>query len=395
MARGKFTVVIAGAGVAGLEAMLALRALAGDRLDIVLLAPGPDFSYRPLSVAEPFGLGKAHRFDLETIVHTVNAELQPGALASVDADRRVLRTSHGLELGYDALLVAAGGQPREALPGALTFRGQDDVAAMRALLRDAIAGHIEHVVFAASAGVTWSLPLYELALLTAAYLAGGSVEDVELTLATHEERPLGVFGAAASTAVEKLLTSRDIALRTSCHPVSFRLGALELAPGKSILADRVVALPRLTVQRFGGLPQSPDGFLATDPLGRVDEIEAVYAAGDVTAFPVKQGGIAAQQAEAAAHSIAAAAGANVEPKPFRPVLRGLLLTGGIPRYLRVEIAGGHGETSTETTEALWWPPSKIVGRYLAPFLAEHAGLADQVKPPPGVEALPVVVDLTR
>jgi CBS domain-containing protein len=100
----------------------------------------------------------------------------------------------------------------------------------------------------------------------------------------------------------------------------------------------------------------------------------VYAAGDITTFSVKQGGIAAQQAETAARSIAAVAGADVVPRPFRPVLRGLLLTGDGPRYLRGELVGVAGETSEASPEPLWWPPAKIVGRYLAPFLARVADL---------------------
>jgi CBS domain-containing protein len=100
----------------------------------------------------------------------------------------------------------------------------------------------------------------------------------------------------------------------------------------------------------------------------------VYAAGDITSFPVKQGGIAAQQAEVAATSIASSAGADVEPRTFRPVLRGVLLTGDAPRYLRREITGGFGETSAVATEPLWWPPAKIVGRHLAPFLGAFAGV---------------------
>jgi CBS domain-containing protein len=108
----------------------------------------------------------------------------------------------------------------------------------------------------------------------------------------------------------------------------------------------------------------------------------VYAAGDVTSFPVKQGGIAAQQAEVAATSIAIAAGADVEPRAFRPVLRGVLLTGGAPQYMRREITGGFGETSAVATEPLWWPPAKIVGHYLAPFLGAFAG----VEAPPAAAA---------
>ena len=51
----RMRVLIAGGGVAALEAMLALRALAADRVSVVLVAPDREFVYRPLAVAEPFG----------------------------------------------------------------------------------------------------------------------------------------------------------------------------------------------------------------------------------------------------------------------------------------------------------------------------------------------------
>jgi sulfide:quinone oxidoreductase len=91
----------------------------------------------------------------------------------------------------------------------------------------------------------------------------------------------------------------------------------------------------------------------------------------VTTFPVKQGGIATQQADAAAEAIAAELAADVEARPFDPVLRGVLWTGGQPRYLYGRLTGGHGETSTFSDTPPWTEPEqKIVGRYLTPFLAE-------------------------
>jgi sulfide:quinone oxidoreductase len=106
---------------------------------------------------------------------------------------------------------------------------------------------------------------------------------------------------------------------------------------------------------------------------RVGSEPDVYAAGDATQFPLKQGGIAAQQADVAATDIALRAGSTVEPTPFRPVLRGLLLTGMAARFLRAE--PGTAASSIDT-EPLWWPPAKIVGRYLAPFLASKLGLSE-------------------
>ena len=155
---------------------------------------------------------------------------------------------------------------------------------------------------------------------------------------------------------------------------------LLLAGGETVAADGVVALPVLAGPRVPGLPADAEGFIPVNAHGRVAGLEGVYAAGDATAFPVKQGGLATQQADAVAESIGAAVGAVQRPAPFRPVLRGLLLTGGAPLYLRAElstqgdvlrthgatIAGPRGETSTR---ALWWPPAKVAGRYLGPYLS--------------------------
>ena len=209
---------------------------------------------------------------------------------------------------------------------------------------------------------------------------------------TPEDAPLGLFGAEASAAVERMLEERGVALHAGRFPIAVRADTLELAPSGSIPAERVVALPQLHGRPIDGVPCDADGFLPTDLHGRVRGIDDVFAAGDVTAFPVKQGGIAAQQAGAVAEAIAARAGADITPRAFRPVLRGLLLTGSAPAYLRAELAGGAGDTSAARSEPLWWPPGKIVGHYLAPFLADHAGMI--LSPPTRADAVPVEVDLT-
>jgi sulfide:quinone oxidoreductase len=387
--RGPLRVLIAGGGVAALEAMLALRALAEERVGLELLTPSDYFHYRPLAVAEPFGLGEAVSFPLREAAARCDAELSIGSLTSVEPGRKLAGTSWNDEIDYDVLLVACGALPRPALHGALTFRGREDVEAFGRILTAAEAGDVGRLAFAVPGGVVWPLPLYELALLTAARLEG---RDVELVLVTPEEAPLELFGQTASSAIEDLLGSRGIELRTGTYPAAFEAGRLELLPGESTRADAVVALPRLEGPRIEGLPRDADGFVLADPNGSVTGLADVFAAGDVTAFPVKQGGIAAQQADAAATSIAALAGAPVEPQPFEPVLRGLLLTGAIPSYLRADLQGGRGETSTISPEPLWWPPSKIAGRYLAPFLAGYE-LDVSTAPPEGPGVVPVEVDL--
>jgi sulfide:quinone oxidoreductase len=370
-------VLIAGGGVAALEAVLALRALAEERVEIGLLAPEPEFVYRPMAVAEAFGRGRVERYALEEIATDQGITLQVGRLASVDPDRHVARTGERAELGYEILLVACGARPQEGLHGAMTF-GRDGSGNLSRLLAEMETGDVKRLVFAVRGGASWSLPLYELALLTAAHLRDHGIADAELVLATHEEAPLGVFGAKASEAMRDLLESNGIAVVTGRHPVAVVGSVLVATPGGDIPADRVITLPRLTGPFVSGLPRSADGFIPTDAHGRVIGVSDVYGAGDATAFPVKQGGIATQQADAAAESIAARAGADITPAPFEPILRGLLFTGTTPSYLRAKLGGGHGDTSQVGEEALWWPPAKIAGRYLGPYLAARTGL----EPPP-------------
>ncbi len=382
-------VLIAGGGVAALEATLALRALAERRVAITLVAPESDFVYRPLAVAEPFRVGEVERFPLRPLVEAAGAELRQGRVAAVDPDRRLVVTAEQEELPYEVLLLALGAVPREALPGALTFRGPEDGPALAALLERAVDGELRSFVFALPAGVSWPLPLYELALLTGSYLTDRGTMGIELTLVTPEEAPLGLFGTRASEAIGELLEARGIGLQLRATPVSFEEGLLRLAPEGQIKTAAVVALPRLEGPRLAGIPCDPNGFVPTDEHGRVGSEVDVYAAGDLTQFPLKQGGIATQQADAAAASIAAQMGADVEPAPFKPVLRGLLLTGMVPRYLRAEVGTAD---SVADTEALWWPPAKIVGRYLAPFLAQRLGLPE-TPPRTGADDVSIEVEL--
>ncbi|MGZ4399070.1 MAG: CBS domain-containing protein [Gaiellaceae bacterium] len=387
---GPAHVLIAGGGVAALEATLALRALAEERIEVELLAPEPLFWYRPLAVAEPFQLGAVRHFELSELAAAAGAIFSPGALASVDAGRRLAYTAAGAVIPYDALLLACGAVPGPAVPGALTFRGPADTEKIEHLLAELEQGDVRRLVFAVPSGAVWALPIYELALMTAAWLAARSVAGVELALVTPEEEPLSIFGRNASDSVRQLLDESGVAVHCALRPAEFRDGELLLAPDGAILADRVVALPRLHGQRLDGIPQTVDGFVPVDPYGRVVGVSGLYAAGDVTSFPVKQGGIAAQQAESAAHAIAVEAGADVKPLRFRPVLRGFLLTGTEPRYLRHELQTGVG---TVSPDPLWWPPAKIVGRYLAPFLAAFVGVetGHELLPRPGM--VPVHVEL--
>jgi sulfide:quinone oxidoreductase len=362
-------VLIAGGGPAAAELLLALHDLAHERVKATVLAPSRELVYWPLSVVEPFGGSPCRRFNLARIARDGGGRHQLGALAAVSPLRRRAFLRDGSQLEYDALVVACGASARPTLPGALTFGGATERRRFQQLLNQIERGKLRRIVFAVPGGVAWALPLYELALITAARCRARGIRRVEIVLVTPEDAPLTIFGRPASRAVASLLADAGIAIRTAVYPARFEDGELSMTPGGRMPADAVVALPRLEGPRLVGLPQDGNGFIPVDPHGRVEGVEDAYAAGDVTAFPVKQGGIATQQADAAAEALAEAAGAEVVARPFRPVLRAVLLTGGRPLYLRAELRGGLGEASGADLEPLWWPPGKIAGRYLSSYLA--------------------------
>ena len=377
-------VLIAGGGVAAIEALLALRHLVGEQVSIQLLAPDHVFFHRPSSVARPFGLGGPAQLDLATLARDHKAQLWHARLEGVDPARRVALIAGGEAAPYDVLIVAVGTNQRPAVPGAITFAGPGQAAEVAALLDAVERGESRRLVFAVPAGATWSLPIYELAMMAAVDLRDRGARNATLSLVTPEDEPLRIFGAAAGAALREMLDARGVALLTNTRPLTVREGLLDVEPGPPLRADAVVSLPALDGPALDGLPADPRGFIPTDAYGRVPGVAGVYAAGDATTFPVKQGGLATQQADAVAEAVAADLGLGPDPSPFRPVMRGLLLTGGAPLYLRAQLTGDEAPTSRAlrgevSSRALWWPPGKVAGRYLAPYLgtARPVGLSDE------------------
>jgi sulfide:quinone oxidoreductase len=200
--------------------------------------------------------------------------------------------------------------------------------------------------------------------------AGRISRAARLMLVTPEPVPFALFGVDAAEHVLGLLTQADIELRVGVGAELDDAHTLVLQPGgERLRADRIVALPRVRGPRIEGLPADEDGFIPVDPHGGVHGAPHVHAAGDVTNFPLKQGGLACQQADAAAESVAALAGASIQPEPFRPVLRGALATGATPYFMRSSLSGRAEGDEAGAVQPLWWPPAKVAGRRLAPFLA--------------------------
>src|SRR4051812_14480352 len=386
--RGKpLEVLIVGGGVAGLETVMALRALAGGRVRITLLTPETEFVYRATSVAEPFDLGTTQRHPLEQIARDFDVELIADELDLVEPESGRVVSHLGSEIPYDALVVTTGARPRPAWDHVLTFTGPASADAMGRLVREVTSGAVESVAFVVPSGITWPLPLYELALMTASR-ASESGRTPELAVYTPEKEPLAIFGEEGW---------RDLAAQLEHVGVRvMRSASVEVTPEGDVMLpidetpmryERVVAVPQLEGRAPRGVPQDEAGFIPINTHGVVHGARDMYAAGDGTDFPVKQGGIASQQAVALAEVIAKRAGAGGVPRPFRGVLRGQLWTGAEPRFLRTDL-GLSATTHSEASEVpMWWPATKIAGRYLAPYLAAQDAVAVRAgeSPAPSVE----------
>ncbi len=361
-------VLIAGGGVAALETALALGELAGDRVASTLIAPDPEFVYRPMAVREPFAYGAAERYPLKEIAGDIGVELIEDAFGWVDPGARLAHTQGGEQIAYDALVLALGAKLHPRYTHALTIDDRHLDETLHGLVQDVEAGYVRRLAFVIPCRMAWLLPVYELALM----MAGRAYEmgvELAVSIVTPEDSPLGLFGSGASEAVAELLKDANIETIASAYAEVPSWDTVLVSPGdRRLKVDRVVALPELFGPAVRGLRVAQHGFIPVDLHGRVRGVEGVYAAGDATDFAVKHGGVASQQADAVAESIAALAGAPVEPAPFHPIVRGMLLTGDRPLYLTAQITGGHGFSSEITDTPTWSPPAKIAAKYLAPYL---------------------------
>jgi sulfide:quinone oxidoreductase len=367
----KLSVVIAGGGVAALETALALADLAHEYTDVTLIAPNAEFVYRPMTVREPFAYGEARRYPLESIVRDADAKLLVDELLWVDPAKQTIHTKNDQSVEYGALMLALGAKAVPRYTHALTIDDRRLDETLHGLIQDIEGGFVRSLALISPGRMAWPLPLYELALMTAgrAYDMGA---ELAVTIVTPEDAPLAIFGPTVSSAVSELLQNAGIETINSAHAELPSALEVVINPGdRRLKVDRAIALPELYGPSLRGIPLGEHGFIRVNPHGLLPEVGPIYAAGDATEFAIKHGGIASQQADAAAQAIAARAGAAVTPEPFHPVIHGMLLTDGKPLYLTAQITGGHGFSSEISDVPTWTPPSKIAAKYLAPYLEER------------------------
>lgn len=338
-------VVVAGGGIAALEFVLALRALSGDAVDVTVVAPDPDFVLRPALVAAPLGVGRYWRRPLGEFASDLGFSLVTAGVRSVDHDRHRIVDRTGDTLEYDTLVLALGARTLPAFDDAIHLGDAEGAHSFRRMGDEIEAGAVRRVGFVVPSRAGWTLPVYEAALLTA-----NGHDAASVALFTPEERPLELFGTEASDAVASALQAAGIEFAAGGRPFDQRS------------FDRTVSVPLVRGPRLGGVPAtSLYGLIPVDGFQRVVGLRGVYAVGDATDFPIKQGEIATQQADVAAQSVAALHGHAEAPKRFAPELRATLHTGkGDPILLN----GGQG-------------PDKLPGAHLGPYLKRWAETVPQ------------------
>jgi sulfide:quinone oxidoreductase len=359
--------VVCGGGVAGVEGLLRLRRLAGDRIRMTLVTPQDDFLYRPLAVREPFARASIRRYPIARIAVDTGATRVRDRLASIDTDECAVHTEGGQSLSYDAALLAIGAGQSPPFEHGDVFTDRDGGQSFRSIVAGIEHGQVRNVAFVIPNWPVWPVPLYELALMTAAH-ARDLGAAAQLTLVTPEGRPLKALGRRAGEAIERLLAASGVELLTGAvasvpEPGTVRVGE------RTLDVDRIVTLPRITGPAVPGLAAGPGWFIPID--GRCTVLQTdgrVFAAGDATDYPVKHGGISAQQADTAAAGIAHLAGTVDRPAPFQPVIRSMLLTGERPLYLMARVVDGVGWRSEAFDDPPWPPGDKIIAEELGPYL---------------------------
>jgi sulfide:quinone oxidoreductase len=386
---------VAGGGIAALEVLAGLRALAGERVDATLLAPNRTFSYRPLSMASPFAFLEARNRPVDELAAGLGAAFVNDGLAQVDTARGRVLTRDGDFLPFDALVIALGARLDRRHRELAWSRESAATTRFGRILEEIEAGEVGSLALVVSPDAAWPVDAYELALV-AARAAGERGSDTKVSVVTAERAPLEALGAGVTEAVAAELAyarielvpgveatlpeQRDEAGRDAFSSMVSRVarGArsadvpdrllLHVTQGSSIAVDRALFLPAAHGPAVPGVAHDVRGFIPVDEHGRVPGHRGIYAAGDASLPGLKHSTLASSQATAAAEAIAADAGAKVDPRPWSATLHGILM---VPPHFPVPPGSPWIRQREPVTHCLWWPPGHVAGVHLAPYLASQ------------------------
>jgi sulfide:quinone oxidoreductase len=345
MSEAPIRVLIGGGGVAGLETLMALHTLAGTRVELTVVAPEDEFVYRPLAVKAPYAVGRTRRVPLDRAAHDADATFFSSTIQSVDPVAKVASASDGRRFEYDALVLAVGAEAEPKVAHALTWDDRSAADTLGGLMQDFEQGYSRRLAVVVPSGAVWPLRAYELALIITRDANDMGV-DVQTTIITPQPSPLAILGPRPLELVSKELEQMGVSVRSAADVDVEQQNSVVVVlrpSGERLEVDRVLALPVLHGRRVAGVPADANGFMEVDGHCRVHDLEHVWAVGDGTAFALKSGGFAAEQADVAAEDIAAVAGVAIEPHSLDPARRQQLA--GLPagRFLTAWLGCGEDE----------------------------------------------------
>jgi NADH dehydrogenase FAD-containing subunit len=321
-------VVIAGAGVGGLECALALADVAGARVAVTIADPHGCYAERASVIADALAGHSREDVSLEEVLHHTGATLLRNSVAAVAPADHLVTFDDGTTLMYDVLVAATGAASVPPGDGVLSI-DPDRPQPLRRLADEVAEGSVARVGIIVPPGRHWTLPAYELALALAERARRGG-QPVQILVAALEPQPLSILGSAGHQELLAALDQAGVRLAAGV--------AAEADPGPppvvvlhsggdaiEVEVDRLVALPVLQPRSIAGIGVG-DEFLPVDADGRVAGCLDVYAIGDAVDEPLKLGSFAAQRAERTARVIARLSGAAAEPLAGPLVPRARLLT---------------------------------------------------------------------
>ncbi|MGW4754809.1 NAD(P)/FAD-dependent oxidoreductase [Streptomyces chartreusis] len=270
------SVVVAGAGMAGVQTAVALREQ-GFTGTVTLIGAEPHQPYDrpPLSKAVLLGKAEGSAFDVDFESLGIDLRLGREVLGVRVADRE-LDTEAG-PVPYDVLVLATGAEPIrlpgvEGVPGVHLLRTLDDAERLRPVLAR------QHDIVVVGAG--W----IGAEFATAAREAGCAVTVVEAA-----DRPLaGALPAEVAAPMAAWYADSGAVLRTNTRVAGVEPGAVILDDGSRVPAGAVVvgigARPATAWLAGSGIELGAHGEVVADDHLRTS-VPDVYAVGDCASFP--------------------------------------------------------------------------------------------------------------
>lgn len=325
-------VVIVGSSFAGMTAALELRKRIGDRHEIVVLDPRPEFTFIPSLIWVPFRGREPNdvTFPLAPVYARKGIRFINEAAEKIDPAAHTVTTGSGQELSYDRLFIGTG--PRlafEKVPGLGPDGGhtQSVCNLEHALLaRDAWDRFVQNpgpVVIGTAQGGSCFGASYEFLFNVHHQIKQAGLQAVAPVTFITAEPFLGHFGLGGVGTSERMINRFFDRLGIEGLPntviTEAREGEVELESGRVLPFAYSMIVPPFTgvdaVRNTDGLG-NPMGFIPVDEQFRHPEHPDIFAAGVAIAIappaptPVpagvpKTGQMTETMAKVAVHNIAA------------------------------------------------------------------------------------------